>query len=228
MTGETKPALKSVQRVCGKLKVPWEDVLMKRMSASEVIESNKRSRSKVQWLHKELDPEKELRVVDGEILYEDQPCARRVRSAAAIERIDRYLDQIISGKVNPYSRAKIAATLGVSPGYLESLFGGKVRIISEIYKKYLDDLSRIRIDFLKAEIYVSLQMVYENGEAPSWNNVGAHLSKDLHKRFTMKEMARIRKEAIPEVYSGRYQESIERAKKRRLGFIDEKARKALS
>ncbi len=217
MTGETKPALKSVQRIFSKLNVPWADVLMKRMSASEIIDSNKRSRSKVQWARRELDPERELRVVDGEILHEDQPCARKVRSAAEIERINRYLDQIISGKVKPYSRAKIAATLGVSSGYLESLFGGKVKTISEIYKKYLDDLSALRIEFLKAEIYVSLQRVYEDGEAPSWNNVGAHLSKDLHKRFSMTEMARIRKEAIPEVYSGRYKESIQRAK-RRLGF----------
>ncbi len=76
MTGETKPALKSVQRVFGKLEVPWADVLMKRMSACEIIESNKRSRSKVQWARRELAPERELRVVDGEILHDDQPCAR--------------------------------------------------------------------------------------------------------------------------------------------------------
>ena len=221
MTGETKPALKSVQRVFGKLKVPWADVLMKRMSASEIIESNKRSRSKVQWSRRELDPERELRVVDGEILHDDQPSARKVRSAAAIERIERYLDQIISGKVKPYSRAKIAATLGVSSGYLESLFGGKVKLISEIYKKYLDDLSVSRTELLKAEIYVSLQMVYQDGEAPSWSNVGAHLSEDLHKRFSMTEMARIRKEAIPDVFSGRYQEKVQRAKKS-LGFFQRK------
>ncbi|WP_449287811.1 TniQ family protein [Marinobacter salarius] len=218
MTGETKPALKSVQRVCGKLKVPWVDVLMKRMSASEIIELNKRSRSKIQWARRELDSERELRVVDGEILHDDQPCARKVRSVAAIERIDRYLDQIISGRVKPYSRAKIAATLGVSSGYLESLFGGKVKMISEIYKKYLDDLSVSRAELLKAEIYVSLQMVYEDGEAPSWSNVGAYLSEDLQKRYSMTEMARIRKEAIPDVFSGRYQASVERAK-RRLGFV---------
>src|SRR5690554_1796128 len=118
-----------------------------------------------------------------------------LRSVAAIERIDRYLDQIISGKVKPYSRAKIAATLGVSSGYLESMFGGKVKMISELCKKYLDDLSVSRVELLKAEIYVSLQMVYEDGEAPSWSNVGACLSEDLHKRFSMRsEERRVGKE----------------------------------
>jgi len=141
-----------------------------------------------------------------------------LRSVAAIERIDRYLDQIISGKVKPYSRAKIAATLGVSSGYLESMFGGKVKMISELCKKYLDDLSVSRVELLKAEIYVSLQMVYEDGEAPSWSNVGACLSEDLHKRFSMAEMARIRKEAIPDVFSGRYQESVQRVK-RKMGLV---------
>lgn len=218
LRGETEPTLKSVQRVFGKLKVPWADVLMKRVSASEIIESNKRSRSKVQWARTVPDPARGLRVVDGEILYDDQPCARKVRSAAAIERIDCYLDQIISGKVKPYSRAKIAATLGVSSGYLESMFGGKVKMISEMYKKYLDDLSVSRAELLKAEIYVSLQMVYEDGEAPSWSNVGAYLSEDLHKRFSMAEMARIRKEAIPDVFSGRYQESVQRVK-RKMGLV---------
>ncbi|CAN0578002.1 unnamed protein product, partial [Ectocarpus sp. 12 AP-2014] len=211
MTGETKPALKSVQRVFGKLKVPWADVLTGRLNASEIIELSQLNRSKIKWARNKLKPETELRVVDGEILHDDQPCARKVRSAAAIERIDRYLDQIISGKVKPYSRAKIASTLGVSSGYLESLFGQKVKIISEIYKKYLDDLSVSRTELLKAEIYVSLQMVYEEGEAPSWSNVGAYLSENLQRRFSMTEMARIRKEAIPEVFSGRYQASTEKA-----------------
>lgn len=218
MTGETKPTLKSVQRVFGKLKVPWADVVMKRVSASEIIESNKRSRSKIQWARREPDPERGLRVVDGELLYDDQPCARKVRSVAAIERIDRYLDRIISGKVMPHSRAKIAALLGVSSGYLESMFGRKVKIISEIYKKHLDVLSVVRSERLKDEIYVSLQMVYEDGEAPTWSNVGAYLSKDLHKRFSMAEMARIRKEAIPDVFSGKYQESVQRAK-RKVGLV---------
>jgi len=178
-----------------RLNVPWAEILMGTMDVSVAIELSRKCISRVERIDRAGDSDTEFRV-EGELLDGPEPSAKRVRKFASV---NKYLDRIISGDITPSARVKIAATLGVSVGYLESLFGAKVRRISELYKEYRVGLSITRYEQFKEAVHKAMEMTMEEGEAPSWSNVAKHFPVDLQKRHSMKEMARVREEVLSEL-----------------------------
>tara|TARA_R110001583_G_C5596729_1_gene404207 strand:- start:242 stop:1063 length:822 start_codon:yes stop_codon:yes gene_type:complete len=199
ISGKTKPALESAQRVFGGLGVPWAEILMNRVDIRDAIETSKKNNPEM----RQSEVVRRLGVDERE----DRNRGKRIsKGVFSRNQIMKFLDRIIAGEGEPCSRAKLAESLGVSVGYLEFSFDDKVRRISEIYQAYRAEQSDVRTKWLREAVYSSLQNLYENGEAPSCNNVSARLSTDIKRRFTKTEIAMVRKAGIPEVFSGRFKE----------------------
>ena len=200
LSGETKPAVSSMEKVFGHFGLPWADILVGRTGVIEAQKRTKHRRLRPNRKNIKTCPRGELRVVDGEVLGKEEPSLKQLRRAHSIEQINRYLDAILNGEMVPHSRSKIASSLGVSVGYLESLFGMKVRRVSDLYKEYRDGLSLTRSEQLREAIQAAVLATIEEGEAPSWKNVTSHLPEDLQKRHSMAEMSRIRVEVLASLW----------------------------
>ncbi|WP_273428359.1 TniQ family protein [Marinobacter sp.] len=200
LSGEMKPALISIQRVFDRLEIPWTNVLTGRLNLKEIVEMTQKAISREGVIERAV-----LRKENPRVRDQDEPdvCmlpAKRKRNAALSQKIDRYLDQIIGGSVEPTSRARIAAQFCVSVGYLESLFYLKVKRISEIYNHHLAERSDRRLDALRSEFIASLKVTYQAGNPPTWKNVCQHFHEDMLKRYTKTEISNVRKEILPKFF----------------------------